>query len=33
MKQTKTTSTGYFGEFGGAYVSDNLKRELDNVYA
>ncbi|MFQ9423272.1 MAG: tryptophan synthase subunit beta [Christensenellaceae bacterium] len=33
MKQTKTTSTGYFGEFGGAYVSDSLKRELDNVYA
>ena len=33
MKQTKTTSAGCFGEFGGAYVSDSLKRELDNVYA
>lgn len=24
--------TGYFGEFGGAYVSEELKRELDRVY-
>lgn len=24
--------TGYFGEFGGAYVSEEMKRELDRVY-
>ena len=24
--------TGYFGEFGGAYASEELKRELDRVY-
>ncbi len=31
--QTKTNKEGYFGEFGGAYVSEALKEELDRVYA
>lgn len=32
-KTSKTKQEGYFGRFGGAYVPEALKKELDRVYA
>lgn len=33
LKNLQADKQGYFGEYGGAYVSDALKEELDKVYA
>ena len=32
-KSNAGVQEGYFGQFGGAFVSETLKKELDRVYA
>ena len=33
MEATLPSESGFFGEYGGQYISEDLKRELDKVYA